>query len=173
MSGSVLPFGVVPNSISWFQCLAILKPDVFYTSNKIKPALHFSPRVDPPKDRWDRHDTGPGVDFPKGKTLLLCVCVYSSSMILVPLHTFALNSYVDMFQGLASSEWTRNRRSGTPSRRFPLSQCQTRPLVCTWVLPCGGKTWADSRKVMGHQVFKSIAWKWVEFFCLVYSKRTK
>ena len=76
MSGSVLPFGVVPNSISWFQCLAILKPDVFYTSNKIKPALHLSPRVDPPKDRWDRHDTGPGVDFPKGKTLLLCVCVF-------------------------------------------------------------------------------------------------
>ena len=99
---------------------------------------------------------GPGLTFPRVR-LFYCVCVYSSSMILVPLHTFALNSYVDMFQGLASSEWTRNRRSGTPSRRFPLSQCQTRPLVCTWVLPCGGKTWADSRKVMGHQVFKSIA----------------
>lgn len=33
----------------------------------------------------------------------------------------------------------QNRPSGTPSRRFPLSQCQTRPLVCTWGT-CG-KTW--------------------------------
>lgn len=48
----------------------------------------------------------------------------------------------------------RNRPSGTLSRRFPLSQCQTRALVCTWCTCPAGK----------HESSKSRWWKWLEMF---------
>ena len=150
MSGSVLPIGVVPNSISWFQCLAVKEPDVFYTSNRSSPPCILVQGWILQKTVETATTQGPGLTFLRVR-LFYCVCVF-----------FFHDTFAYLYP---KSEGARNRRSGTPSRRFPLSQCQTRPLVCTLVLPCGGKTWADSRKVIGHQVFKSIAWKWVEFFC--------
>lgn len=105
------------------------------------------------------------------KTLLLCVCIlpqnntFTAFTYLCPkqicghvssgyfLHS-SLNLKMRRIRIVKGWQARWNRPSGTPSRRFPLSQCQTRALVCTWGTCPAGK----------HESSKSRWWKWKEMF---------